>query len=152
MRSQRPGLNTLTIDNPIRFGENGNYLSFQPEGFGSAESAEHTWNDGYVASLRFQVLGPIDNGVLRITADPFIVDRVPAQDITAYLNGLWIGFTRAREAATLVCPIGHSYMMPGHNRLSFVMPNAISPHEIGVGNDRRRLAFAFRLVMLAINR
>jgi hypothetical protein len=152
MRSQRPGINTLTADNPIRFGENGNYLSFVPEGFDSSESAEHTWNDGYVASVRFQVLGPIDNGELKISGDPFIVDSIPSQEITAYLNGLWIGFSRFRAAATLVCPIGHSYLVPGHNRLSFVMPNAVSPSEIGAGSDRRRLAFAFRQVALSVNR
>jgi hypothetical protein len=152
MRNQRPGINTLTADNPVRFGENGNYMSFMPEGFDNGESAEHTWNDGYVASVRFQVLGPIDNGELQISGVPFIVDGVPCQEMTAYLNGLWIGFSRFREEATLVCPIGHNYLVPGSNRLSFVMPNAVSPHEVGVGSDMRRLAFAFRLVTLSVNR
>jgi hypothetical protein len=152
MLNRRPGLNTLTADNSIQFGAKGNYMSFAPEGFGTEDSTEHTWNDGNVSSIGFQVLGPIEDGALQITGDPFIVEGVPAQDVFAYLNGLWIGFSRSRETTTLVCPIGHRYVIPGQNRLSFVMPDAISPREIGAGADMRRLAFAFRTISLIANR
>ena len=43
-----------------------------------------------------------------------------------------IGFTVSREIVS-----------PRANRLSFVLPNALSPSELKLGNDLRKLALAF---------
>jgi hypothetical protein len=152
MRSQRPGLNTLTFDSSIQFGRNGNYLSFEPDGFGHEDSAGHTWNDGYTASLYFQTMAPVENGVLHVSVNPFIAEQLPSQDLCVYLNGLWIGFSRVRLAAVVPCQIGPRYIVPGQNLLVFVMPNAASPKEVGAGSDVRRLGFAFREISLSPSR
>lgn len=147
MRSQPPGMNTLGLGDSIVFGRNGNYMSFQPEGFGSEDSSGYTWNDGYSASLKFQVVAPVDR--ISINVDPYIAERVSSQDLFIYLNGLWIGFSRVRQADVLQCPIGPRYVVPGQNVLAFVMPNATSPKEIGLGSDLRRLGFAFREIAVS---
>jgi hypothetical protein len=152
MRNQRSEYNLLTIENPIQFGQDGNYFSFMPEGFGQEDSVGHTWNDGFVATLRFQTLGPSENLALNISAKPFIIDSVPGQELFAYLNGLWIGFILARSETILSCRLGLKYIGPGENIIAFVMPNAISPREIGTGSDVRRLAFAFREITLVAGR
>lgn len=152
MRSSRPGMNALSVDAPIEFGRNGNFLSFYPEGFGHEDSAGHTWNDGYTAKLQFQTVAPVESAILRVSVDPFVAEELPSQDLSVYLNGLWIGFSRIRSAAVVPCTIGTRYIVPGQNLLAFVMPNAASPKEIGAGSDVRRLAFAFRQISLTVSR
>jgi hypothetical protein len=148
MHSKRSSTNALSLGDSIRFGRDGNYTYFEPEGFGPEDSSAHTWNDGYSAILSFQTVAPIERGRISISVDPFIAERVPSQDLFVYLNGLWMGFSRIRRADVLHCPIGPRYVAPGRNLLALVMPNATSPKEIGTGSDLRRLGFAFREIAL----
>lgn len=149
MRNQRLGLNTLSFESSIQFGKNGNYLAFDPEGFSNENAVGYTWNDGFTASLQFQTPAPIDAGVLSVTSNPFITDGLASQDLSVYLNGLWIGFGRMSQPTTISCTIGPRYIVPGQNILAFVMPNATTPHSIGAGGDMRRLALAFQEIVLA---
>ena len=147
MRSVR--FNSWRFDNPIRFGAVGNYLTFAPQGFVREDSPNHTWNDGFSATLQM-AMGPVIEPVqMRIDADPFLVPgRLLFQDLIIYLNGLWVGFTRADEAILLTIPIPAAYVSEHENLLAFVMPNAMRPKAIGVGPDARRLGFAFREIAL----
>jgi hypothetical protein len=138
----------LSHGDSIFFGRTGNYVSFRPEGFGPEDSSSHTWNDGYTASLQFQTAASVDRWNIDISIDPFIAEQVPSQDLFVYLNGLWIGFSRLRHAAVLRCPVGQR-QLAGQNIISFVMPSATSPKDIGTGGDLRRLAFAFREISVS---
>jgi hypothetical protein len=142
-------VNALRADNPICFGNQGNYLSFAPQGFAGDENPNHSWNDGCVASLQLRILAIAEDTRLRLSLDPYIVpDKVPFQTLNVYVNGLWIGFLRAQSAERLEIDLPGTYIVPTANRLSFVMPNATRPVDIGAGNDQRRLAFSFREIAL----
>jgi hypothetical protein len=135
----------LLVDRPILFGQFGDYRSYEPFGFSDESGSDQTWNDGYVAGLHF-LLSPLRHDpVLQVIAHPFTVEgRLPFQDITIYLNGRWIGFTRAEETVNLDCPFRNDYLSSRDNVLSFVMPLATPPKSLQDSPDLRRLAFAFR--------
>jgi hypothetical protein len=142
-------INTLRPDNPIRFGSQGNYLTFAPQGFSADEHTDQTWNDGFVTSLQVRILAIADDTRLRITLAPYVVaEKVPFQTLDLYINGLWIAFLRAQVAERLLVELPGAYISPTANRLSFVMRNATRPSEIADGSDERRLAFAFREIAL----
>ena len=73
---------------------------------------------------------------------------LPFQDLTVYLNGLWIGFIRAERPIALIARFPAAYLVHRENLLTFVMPNAACPREIGVGPDARRIGFAFQEIAL----
>jgi len=140
----------LTVGDPIRFGSGGNYGAFSPQGFAQDDNPTHTWNDGFVASITFQMAAPSAKFYLRIDADPFVVaDKVPFQDLSIYLSGLWIGFTRANRGMNIAVAVDVEYLAAGDNVLSFVMPNATRPREIAVGDDVRALGFAFHEISMS---
>lgn len=142
-------INTLRFDSPIRFGTEGNFLTFGPRGFEGRDSATHTWTNGFVASLQLRILPLVDAAQLSIDADPFVAaDKLPFQTMNIYINGLWIGFTRAERTELLTVPLPPTYVAPGENVLAFAMPNATRPREIGMGDDERRLGFAFHQIAL----
>jgi hypothetical protein len=142
-------LNTLRADNPIRFGNKGNYQTFGAQGFSGDEHADHTWNNGFVASLQMRIMAIAEDTQLRVEIDPYILpDKVPFQMLNVYINGLWIAFARAFATEHLVVNLPGDHIVPSGNRLSFVMPNAARPADIGAGSDQRLLAFSFREIAL----
>jgi hypothetical protein len=141
--------NTLRADNPIRFGNQGNYLTFAPHGFAGSENPHHSWNDGYVANLQMRILAIAEDTQLQIEVDPYLVaDKLLFQTMNVYINGLWIGFLRAQANERFMVDLPADFIVPTANRLSFVMPNATRPSDIGEGRDQRRLAFSFREIGL----
>jgi hypothetical protein len=142
-------VNTLRADNSIRFGSHGNYLTFAPSGFSSDEHANHTWNDGCVATLRLRILALAEDTQLRIDLEPYLVaEKVPFQTLNLYINGLWIAFAHSQGTERLMIDLPADFIVPTTNRLSFVMPDAARPADIGEGRDQRRLAFSFREIAL----
>jgi hypothetical protein len=138
----------LVPDRPILFGQQGDYRTFAPFGFAEEPGADQTWSDGFVAGLQFLLSPARHRPLIRIEADPYVVPpALPRQDLSVYLNGRWIGFARAAETVALDCPFDNHYLSPRDNRLSFVMPDAARPHDLGQGPDLRRLGFAFRSVV-----
>jgi hypothetical protein len=142
-------VNTLRVDNSIRFGSHGNYLTFAPQGFSGDEHGNHTWNDGCVATLRLRILALAEDTQLRVDIDPYIVpEKVPFQTLNVYVNGLWIAFARSQGTERLLIDLPADFIVPTTNRLSFVMANATRPAEIGEARDQRLLAFSFREIAL----
>jgi hypothetical protein len=128
---------------PISFGRDGDYISLCPDGFAAPEG-RYTWSTGVVSRLRFRAPPSHDDLEFELRLQPFVIaGRIPYQDFTIFLNGLWVDFRRLDRPAVLKSPLPRSYLSPEENLLSFLIPNATSPKDVGVNTDARLLGMAF---------
>jgi hypothetical protein len=129
----------------IDFSSRGNLREFSPNGFSATADDGSTWTEQMTAELSFRV--PPVRSDLRVTieATPFIAERsgIAEQDCWIFLNGLFVQFRKLRETAEIVLNLSRDQLALRGNRLSFVLPNAASPYELGFGDDIRLLGLAF---------
>ena len=142
-------MDNLTLNTPIQFGERGNYQKFSVRGWSVPDSTNRTWSDGHVAELDFRNSLLKRDPILRLQATPFLVERdLPFQELTIYLNGLWITYVCATNDIEIEIPVSRNYFNSQRNVLSFLMPRATCPMEKGWNSDERRLGFAFQQLEL----
>jgi hypothetical protein len=129
----------------IDFGIRGNLREFSPAGFSTNADDSSTWTEQMTAELSFRV--PPLRSDLRVTieATPFIAERsgIAEQDCWIFLNGLFVQFHKLRDSAEIILNLSRDQFALRGNRLSFVLPNAASPYELGIGDDIRLLGLAF---------
>ena len=84
---------------------------------------------------------------LKITIQvfPFLPDRAPVarQDCWIHVNGLLVHFCSVAAPSEISFTVSREIISPRANRLSFVLPNALSPNELKLGDDLRKLGLAF---------
>ncbi len=81
--------------------------------------------------------------MLFIDATPYTVqDRISAQTLFIYVNGLFQGFHTFRGNMVLQIPIRRHAITSRSTRIQFVLPNAISPKSMGLSADLRELGLA----------
>ncbi len=103
-----------------------------------------TWTEQPNAELLFRL--PLARNDLRFTlrATPFLADYagVTVQECWIFLNGLFAQFCRLTTTSEISFSMPREQLGLRSNRLLLVLPNAISPNELGVGDDLRRLGIA----------
>jgi hypothetical protein len=62
---------------------------------------------------------------------------------SARLNGLLVHFCAVAAPSEISFMVSREIISPRANRLSFVLPNAISPSDLRLGDDLRKLGLAF---------
>ena len=63
--------------------------------------------------------------------------------LLVYVNGLMVHFCSIMAPSEIAFMVSREIISPRANRLSFVLPNAISPSELNLGDDLRKLGLAF---------
>ncbi len=123
-------------------------------GWSEPESG-HTWNDGYDAVADLELESESRKLKLVIEGIPFISDEVRKQDLTIFVNGIRVGFWRfsSPERVVVEAPLPWTTGLGkglGENklRLTFHLPDSVSPSELGKGDDIRRLGFCFYNITL----
>ena len=128
----------------IDFGAQGNFSEFSPSGFSALPDTNSTWTEGPTAEILFRV-PPLRNNVrFAVEVFPFLGDgALTQQQCWVFFNGLFTHFDTVRMSTELVFTISRDLFNPRVNRLSFVLPDAVSPSELGLTDDLRRLGLAF---------
>lgn len=146
-------MNSLNFGVPILFGNSGNHTAYAGQGWSSTSDADTTWNDGCVCTLQFRVAALRQSAQLVLQARPFIVPgQIDKQELTIYLNGLFVTYVRVAEAFTATAMIDRDQLSTRFNTVSFVMPHAASPQALGLSGDERKLGLAFvRLEMNSVS-
>ena len=138
-------MQVLDFNTGIDFGAEGNLKEFSPAGFSPCADKLSTWNERPFVELMFRV--PPLRRDLRITVQvfPFLAEgATPArQDCWVFCNGLLVHFCSIDAPADIAFTISRDIISPRVNRLSFVLPNAVSPRDLEIGDDLRKLALAF---------
>lgn len=142
-------MDNLALNSPILFGERGNFRKYTVAGWSDPDSPVRTWTNGYVAELDFKNPLLKRDPILRLEMAPFLMDKaITFQEISVYLNGLWLHFAKATNDIEVDLRVPRTYFSAQRNVLSFAMPGAVSPFEEGWNQDRRVLGFAFQRVEL----
>jgi glycosyltransferase involved in cell wall biosynthesis len=138
----------------IDFGIAGNYRDFNPVGFSINSDPRSTWTSSRVAELSFDSLDLAQNPRFEVEVSPFSASGlIPAQDCWVFVNGQFAAFQRIKEHTIFSFTVPLDIMRQQRNRLSFVLPNAATPSELGTGDDLRTLGLRFvRLAATLINR
>lgn len=142
-------MDTLGLNVPILFGANGNCRKFTVRGWSDPDNSVRTWTDGHVAELEFKTGLLKRDPLLRIEAVPFLAESMLLyQELSIFLNGLWLNYVRATNHIVLDTRIPRPYLNSQRNLLSFTMPRATCPKDEGWNEDERLLGFAFLKVEL----
>ena len=146
----------------IEFGENGNRLPYQGRGWSFAEG-EYTWTDRKTASLIIPIEKPESDVRLTAKFSPFIVPgRLQGQKVDVIVNGRNVGHwtipdqganienypqSDRLEERTILIP--KRFLKDSSMMITFSLPYAISPRNLGIGKDSRTLGLAMRSIVLA---
>jgi hypothetical protein len=135
----------LDFNTGIDFGAKGNLKEFGPVGFSSNPDDVSTWSAKPFVELNFR-LPPLRRDLgITVQVFPFLPDGAPVtkQDCWVYVNGLLVHFCSVSAPSEIGFTVSREIVSPRANRLSFVLPNALSPSELKLGNDLRKLGLAF---------
>jgi hypothetical protein len=135
----------LDFNSGIDFGAKGNLKEFSPAGFSSDSDEVSTWSEKPFVELTFRV--PPLRRDLRVTIQvfPYLPDRssITKQDCWVFCNGLLVHFCPVEAPSEIEFTMLREILNPRANRLSFALPDAVSPKDLNRGDDLRKLALAF---------
>ena len=138
-------MQVLDFNTGIDFGAAGNLKEFSPAGFSPRPDKVSTWSEKPFVELNFRV-PPLRRDLgIKVQVFPFLPEGAPVakQDCWVYVNGLMVHFCSIMAPSEIAFTVSREIISPRANRLSFVLPNAISPSELSLGDDLRKLGLAF---------
>ncbi len=134
----------LNFKTGINFGAGGNLREFSPAGFSPTPDEVSSWSEASVAEVTFR-LPPLRHD-LRFTVEvfPYLVDGLLSQqNCWVFFNGLFAHYQTVRTPVEMMFTVSRELLNPRANRLSFALPDAVSPSQLNVGNDMRMLGLSF---------
>jgi hypothetical protein len=138
-----------TIKLELDFGHNGNARLFTQKGWAGVER-EFTWTNAQEAKLSLP--RPTEKGDLlfQAMASPFrYLDQIPLQSIEMLVNGTSVARGKMKEPAILECRIPWSLISDEPKfEITFRLPDAACPADLGMNMDQRLLGAAFRWAKL----
>ena len=138
-------MQVLDFNSGIDFGAKGNLKEFSPAGFSSDSDEVSTWSEKPFVELNFRV-PPLRRDLgIKLQVFPFLPDGAPIakQDCWVHVNGLMVHFCSITSPSEIAFTVSREIISPRANRLSFVLPNAVSPSDLQLGDDLRKLGLAF---------
>ena len=137
------------IGQPIRFTPEGNSQRYMRKGWSDPEKG-FTWTNGNKASLVFKLKKEPEKGLI-LTADLFAF--LPGKKITKQRADIYVN---DRKVGTWIVTSPGNYKIWIPRRLidretvhiSFGLPDAVSPLDLMLSSDKRRLALGFRKIQL----
>lgn len=136
-------MEVLNFNTGIDFGPTGNLKEFDPTGFSPVPDAVSTWSEASVAELLFR-LPPLRHDVRFIVeVFPYIAEGIPRQSCWVFFNGSFVHYQTIKTPVEMMFTVSRELLSPRANRLSFALPDATSPKDVGAGNDLRLLGLSF---------
>lgn len=132
----------LKVGETLRFG--GNEAGGIENGWSTGDGLR-TWSDGYLSVLKFDVANDFPSGVnMLISMGSFVNNKNPKMNVTIKANGVIVkklDFSEALSGGDISLNIPTDILKNNANQLvlSFDLPDAAVPHDIGWNDDVRRL-------------
>jgi hypothetical protein len=125
---------------PITFGCTGTARQLKCSGIDFDEDTSQSWTCGPVAELDFSLPFTEQGLSLEIEASPFVVpDLKPVQKIFVFLGGMFAGYSAWVAHAVKTFQVDRRAMTSETTPLTLVIPSAVSPTSLGIGEDYREL-------------
>jgi hypothetical protein len=134
----------------LKFGSENDLKPLQSSGWAVPE-AGFTWNDGTRATVDLLIGRPTDKSVtLQAFLKPFLAGTRKEQRVRVIANGEPVDEWNLRidDFQAVITTIPAKLLKQPVVRLVFETPDAVSPAELGVGVDERRLAIALATLRL----
>jgi hypothetical protein len=134
------------IQNEIMFGLDGNDSPYLHVGFGHSEEG-FRWTVGDRAVITFDAGEMAEEGFsMACDVFPFIHGHVKAHTVEAFVNGMKCGKWKISEPDKICLNVPALLGKNGKYVVEFKLPDAISPKKLGLSDDTRKLALAFRKI------
>ncbi len=136
----------------IYFGIGGNaeqYIEqFPMRGWSEPENG-FRWTDGQTANFVFSLQKPENDLVLNLSLCPFLAGQLKSQRLSVSMNGHRLqDFLLKRDMPNLIIDIPRSYSNEEIQRITFDLPDAVSPEDLGVSVDPRKLGISVRTLSI----
>jgi len=135
----------------IFFGKGGSSSLYKKEGWSQAESS-FTWTNKSRASLEVPFSSQNQDVEITVKLEPFIVkDVLIQQKIFVYVEDEIIGewFAKTRGVYSMIVP--REAIKSDLLKLSFGLPDAQSPADLGLSSDKRQLGISVESIRLNFN-
>ena len=133
----------MQYNEAITFGRSGSFAQLSPIGFDLSEDGPLSWTVQQSCEFQVSLAIPRQDIAFFINATPFEVSEgSSAQGLFVYVNGLFQGFHTFRGSSIVQMPIRRNAITSRSTRIQFVLPNAVSPHSLGMSADLRELGLA----------
>jgi hypothetical protein len=131
---------TLSYNAPITFGRDGSALSLNCDGIDFSEDEGRSWTQAPLAELDIQLPFARQDIAIELEATPFLVPEIlSVQKVFIFLGGQFVGYYALKGHAIRSFQVNRSLVSGRSVRLSLVIPDATSPHSLGLSDDRREL-------------
>ncbi len=138
---------TVELGEPVRFGRGGNAAQYQGCGWSFPE-AGLTWTAGRSAHLAFPVPPLEEDLLMKATFWPLVAqDRRAKQRVEILIDGEPVGYWEAKQAGEYKVTIPSKYLGSSLSTITFELPDAASPEELGLSDDKRVLALAMQAIV-----
>jgi hypothetical protein len=141
----------------VGFGITGDGEGYLTSGWSTTSPTVH-WNDGPFAELTFAVPPPPRDIQLRFVFFAHVVPgKVDRQRVIIKVNGHNAGSVdvRVAESQAMKLKVPRDVLLDGRMVITFELPDAVSPKELGTGRDPRALAmglYGFETTLIDIPR
>lgn len=135
----------------IQFGSAGDAIDYEIGGWSDPKEG-FTWTDGKIANLLLLPPKPVRSDIIMKTyLKPFLVPgKLEKQRVNIYVNNIlidkWI-VTSSGFYKTVIpesCISNSAFL-----KITFELPDAVSPAETGINEDERVIAIAFKFITLS---
>ena len=136
----------------IHFGVDGNaeqYLEqFPTRGWSGPENG-FRWTDGHTAAFVCSLPKPETDLMLNLSFRPFLAGQLKSQRLSLSVNGHNLqDFLLTSNMPNLIIDIPRNYFNEEVQRITFDIPDAISPKDLGVSCDHKTLGIAVRTLSI----
>ena len=130
----------------VNFGIGGNAFNYIVSGFSNSEDG-FRWTEGNKAVLRFPVNDVPDNLIARFDLAPLLrAGILDAQHVEVFVNGEKIADWELTGRTVKEISLSRSLLQSQRIEITFLLPDAASPKDLGINDDPRKLAVAFRAI------
>ena len=108
------------------------------------------WTDGHTSVFECYLPKPKTDLVLKMTIIPFLGNnQIECQRVSILMNDHKLkDVLRVSDTENLTIEIPHNYFEEEIQRITFELPDAISPKDLGVSADARTLGIAVRMLSM----
>lgn len=133
----------------IHFGSGGNAEKYLTLGWSGPEE-EFRWTDGQTAVFECYLPKPKRDFVLKMTIIPFLGNNhIECQRVSILMNDHKLkDVLRVSDTENLTIEIPHNCFEEEIQRITFELPDAISPKDLGISADARTLGIAVRTLSM----
>lgn len=136
------------LDSEIAFGKDGNAEQYQGTGWAGPENG-FTWTDGKNASLVIPVNKTGSGFRLKAKISPFIAGSLQKQKVKIYVSGKSLGEWDVVSGGEYNLIIPENYLKDDWLELYFELPDAVSPEQLKISNDPRKLGIAVSSITIS---